>query len=138
MKTRIVIIKLRALIVRHGKCLLLQCSGQSKNYGKWECPGGKPHAHESLVDALIRETKEETGLVIRPQKYFGTSVFRKDNRDIVSIYYLCQAKGNVKVSKEHVAFAWASPQTMYYYQFTNKQHNALMMTWAKTRLKKCT
>ena len=136
MKKRIVIIKLRSIVVRNGKCLLLRCSDQGKNKGKWECPGGKPQAHESLVDSLVRETREETGLSIHINKYFGTSVCRKDNRDIVSLYYLCQFRGRVKISREHLKFAWVNPNEMSKYLFTNDYHRELMLTWSIQALKK--
>lgn len=136
MKKRIVIIKLRSIIIRNGKCLLLQCSDQGKNEGKWECPGGKPQAHESLVDSLVRETREETGLCIRLNKYFGTSVCRKDNRDIVSLYYLCQFRGRVKISKEHLKSVWVHPSEISKYLFTNDSHRELMLAWSIRTLNK--
>ena len=36
-------------------------------FNTWSAPGGKPEAKESLVDTAIRETFEETGIVLKPR-----------------------------------------------------------------------
>jgi len=43
--------------------VLLIRRGQAPNQGMWSVPGGKQQANESLVEACVREIKEETGLV---------------------------------------------------------------------------
>ena len=45
----------------YGKVLLVK---QVRGRKLWSFPGGKVGAHESLQDALWREVKEETGLII--------------------------------------------------------------------------
>ena len=35
-------------------------------FNTWSAPGGKPEAKESLIDTAIRETFEETGIVLKP------------------------------------------------------------------------
>ena len=36
-------------------------------FNTWSAPGGKPEANESLTETAIRETFEETGIVLAPQ-----------------------------------------------------------------------
>lgn len=50
---------------------------------KWDIPKGKRDDHETLVEAAIRELKEETGLVVQPDvlAYLGTKPY-KPNKNI--------------------------------------------------------
>jgi 8-oxo-dGTP diphosphatase len=40
---------------------------------KWEFPGGKPEADESLEDAIVREIQEELGVGIKVHRQFDRS-----------------------------------------------------------------
>ncbi len=46
---------------RLGRVLLI-CRGQPPAQGKWHAPGGRLEAGETLVDAALREVREETGI----------------------------------------------------------------------------
>lgn len=51
----------RVLLVHNDKALLV------KNWmgrGKWALPGGGAHAGESMVEALVREVREELGIML--------------------------------------------------------------------------
>lgn len=50
----------RAIIIKNGQIALVKC----EKFGYYKFPGGGVDEHESLTDALKRETKEETGLEI--------------------------------------------------------------------------
>lgn len=76
--------------------------------GKWEPPGGKIEEDEDRFEALKREVKEETGLVI------------EDLEDVVRIEVECENcincyilhtesfSGDVVLSGEHSDFDWVS------------------------------
>jgi mutator protein MutT len=55
------IVGVGVVILRQGK-LLLEKRGNEPAKGKWSIPGGVVELGESLEAAVIRETKEETGL----------------------------------------------------------------------------
>ena len=50
-----------AVIVKEGKIALIK-TGKRASRGKWTIPGGLVELGESPEQAVIRETKEETGL----------------------------------------------------------------------------
>ena len=54
-----------ALIYRGSQVLLVR-RGKSPSLGKWSVPGGRLRLGETLEAAVIRETREETCLEVRP------------------------------------------------------------------------
>lgn len=50
------------LLVRGGTVLACQRRGDQPHPGKWEFPGGKREAGESIEDCLRRELREELGI----------------------------------------------------------------------------
>ncbi len=51
-------------IVVHDGALLLVRRGQPPGAGQWSVPGGRVEAGEPLREAVVREVREETGLVV--------------------------------------------------------------------------
>jgi len=61
-----------AFIVQNGKILILKRRDDEAFLpGTWEVPGGGVDENETVEQAVIRETKEEAGMDIIPQKLFG-------------------------------------------------------------------
>ena len=54
-----------AVIVEEGRVLLVQ-RGTEPAKGKWSIPGGLIDVGESLREAVAREVREETGLLVEP------------------------------------------------------------------------
>ncbi len=98
----------RSIIVRDGKVAMIH----SLKYDHYQFPGGGVEAGEDPIRALIRETREEAGLVILPEtvREYGcvhriqksdqveTECFIQDN-----FYYLCDAE-ETAVAQELTAY----------------------------------
>ena len=95
-----------------GKLLLLQRGVESPRFqGEWEFPGGKMDAGESPHQAMLRETREETGLLAEvPVSEPVRSTVTSDGEVEYSFFVWKPANGemNVTLSGEHQAFAWVS------------------------------
>jgi 8-oxo-dGTP diphosphatase len=58
------VVGIGAIILREGE-ILLEKRGNEPARGQWTIPGGVVEVGESLQNALLRETKEETGLDVK-------------------------------------------------------------------------
>jgi 8-oxo-dGTP diphosphatase len=73
----------------------------------WEMPGGQVEEGESLKDAAIRETKEETGIDIEVLAFCG--VFQNVKRSICNTLFLAKPVGGVPTtSSESLEVAFFS------------------------------
>lgn len=93
----------RAIIIHDNKIAMVY----SKKYDYFKFPGGGIEKEESQTEALVREVKEETGLVVKKDtiKEYGY-VIRKEKGDHTDIflqenyYYLCDVEN--KVLNQHL------------------------------------
>ena len=83
--------------------------------GHWEFPKGHVEAQESDPDTVKREVKEETGITnIEILQNFKENIhyFYKLNNELMSkdvVFYLVKSRTKeVKLSFEHIGFAWVS------------------------------
>jgi len=57
----------------HGDALLLVRRGRGPAQGEWSVPGGRVERDETLHEAVVRETFEETGLEVVVDRFLGWS-----------------------------------------------------------------
>ena len=86
-----------ALVVDGTERLLLARRAAEVEHGKWDLPGGFVEEGEHPRDALRRELREETGLVVEPGRLFGIWMdwygFGDDRRSTLNLYWLARAVG---------------------------------------------
>lgn len=87
------------LIYKEGK-LLLQ-NRVKKDWQGWTLPGGHIEPGESIVEAVKREMKEETGLTVRSAELRGVKQFPIDEgRYIVFLFRTDDFEGELRSSEE--------------------------------------
>jgi len=112
------LISQKALVVEANKLLVLKTPPDINNgQSKWELPGGLLELDESLSSGLLREVREETGLLIAVGRtfavwdYWSQGFEFRDGRvldvKIIGMAFHCQRiAGDVQISDEHCQFGW--------------------------------
>jgi 8-oxo-dGTP diphosphatase len=85
-----------AILRREGRILLVEEIGPGDPGPTWMLPGGLVEAGESVIEALQREVREETGLNIepRPTLAFAVHVIEPDDQ-YLALTFACEAEGAV-------------------------------------------
>jgi len=86
-----------ALVVERGRVLLVR-RGAEPLLGHWSLPGGLIEVGESLLQAVVREVREETGLLVEPVELIQLlDRIHRDGERIRYHYviadYLCRVTG---------------------------------------------
>ena len=94
-----------------GAILLIRRSPASSTDPEcWDLPGGKMGYGERLADALVREVREETGLMVDPLRPFHVCHFVKEPFWVTCVTFVCsRPTGDIRLSDEHVAHEWVMP-----------------------------
>ena len=101
-----------AVVVDEGRVLLVR-RGTEPLRGQWSLPGGLLELGEALTDGVIREVREETGLIVEPLELIELldRIHREGNRvqyHYVIADYLCRvAGGQLQAASDADAVRWA-------------------------------
>ncbi|MHB1020981.1 MAG: NUDIX hydrolase [Acidobacteriaceae bacterium] len=86
-------------VVLDGSRVLLVRRGKEPLKGEWALPGGALELGETLVEGVIREVREETGLDIKPEALVEVfdRIYRNENGEVqyhyVLVDWLCRFTG---------------------------------------------
>lgn len=108
-------IGVKALIKHEGKVLILREAAYDEgiNEGKWDIPGGRINPEEPILDGLVREVKEESGLEIAIGEVLGVfetfPVIKGEACHIVRIFYTATTTSTeVVLSPDHDVYEWVT------------------------------
>lgn len=106
------IVAIRVILYRQGRVLLLRRTAHGRDAGKWELPGGKVEEGQFFHDALKREVKEETGLMISPRSlsFFTFVSSQRSLGQYLELIVECSKffGERPKISSEHSEFRWVT------------------------------
>ncbi|MCX8206040.1 MAG: NUDIX hydrolase [Candidatus Micrarchaeota archaeon] len=96
-----------AVILRKGSILLVKRKNAPFR-GMLALPGGMLGQGETLEECVVRETREETGLLVRPTRLIGIySSPKRDPRGTVSAVFACTvAGGRLKAGSDASSVQW--------------------------------
>lgn len=87
-------------LIRDGGRILLQ-NRVKADWAGYALPGGHVEPDESIVESVIREMKEETGLTVTAPKLCGVKQFPiPDGRYLVFLFLADQFSGTLRSSEE--------------------------------------
>ena len=104
-----------AIVVDAGRVLMVR-RRMSEGQLSWQFPAGEIESGESSAAAAARETEEETGLHVAPQRSLGERVHPKTGRHMS--YTACDiVSGTARVvdTEELDSLAWVSHQDLTRY-----------------------
>lgn len=102
-------------LVRRGEQILLQ-NRVKKDWCGYALPGGHVEPGESIVDAVIREIEEETGLVIKSPTLCGVKQFPiEEGRYLVFLFSADSFTGEL-ISSEEGTMEWVDRGRLSQYQ----------------------
>jgi len=103
-------------VVENGRVLLTERKPGSHLAGMWEFPGGKVHEGEDPRDAVVRELREELGIVVRAGEILDVTFHRYEEarKSVLLLFFEAErAAGSPEPRALDVAaFRWASKDEM--------------------------
>ena len=109
-----------AVVVKDGKALIVKRAHEPRK-GEWSLPGGRVELGETLIEAVRREIREETGLEIDvgPVVELFDRVHRHDGRvryHFVIVDYLCTCVGGALCASDDAEdAAWVTSEELEQY-----------------------
>lgn len=107
-----------AIIINHKQEILIAqrlSTGVMANL--WEFPGGKIEEGETVEDCIIREIKEELGMIIRCDRPLTHITYDYEKFTVTLSVYLCQIIEGIPKAIECQQVRWVKPSELDNFEF---------------------
>ena len=114
MERRMVFVVACALVDADGRVLIAQRPAGKALAGLWEFPGGKLEQGETPEDCLVRELREELGIVTKPA-CLAPLTFASHAYDEFHLFmplYICRKYEGIPRGMENQAIKWVKPKQL--------------------------
>jgi 8-oxo-dGTP diphosphatase len=114
LSAKVVLVAACALIDADGRVLIAQRPEGKSMAGLWEFPGGKVDPGERPEDALIRELKEELGIVVNEACLAPLTFASHTYEDfhLLMPLYVCRRWEGMVTPRENQKLAWVRPNKL--------------------------
>ena len=115
---KVVLVAACALIDADGRVLLAQRPEGKPMAGLWEFPGGKVEAGERPEETLIRELREELGIIVREPCLAPLTFASHTYPDfhLLMPLYVCRRWEGTVTPRENQRLAWVKPNRLRQYE----------------------
>jgi 8-oxo-dGTP diphosphatase len=111
---KVVLVAACALIDGDGRVLIAQRPAGKPMAGLWEFPGGKIDVDERPEDAVIRELKEELGIIVKEACLapltFASHAY--DDFHLLMPLYVCRRWEGIVTAQEGQTLKWVRPNQL--------------------------
>lgn len=104
---------------------------------KWEFPGGKVEAGESLEECLNRELCEEMGIVVDITAALPAHTHHYPDFSVTLHPFVCTMKSGTIALREHVAANWVPPERLYELDWAEADYPVLDAYIAGLKNRRC-
>ena len=118
MSIKLILVAACALVDADGRVLLTERPAGKPMAGLWEFPGGKIEPGERPEETLIRELKEELGIVVR-EPFLAPLTFAShayEDFHLLMPLYVCRRWDGIAAAQEGQRLAWVRPNRLRDYK----------------------
>jgi len=117
-RQKLVLVAACALIDADGRVLLTERPAGKSMAGLWEFPGGKIEAGERPEETLMRELKEELGIIVQEACLAPLTFASHSYADfhLLMPLYVCRRWEGMAAAQEGQRLAWVRPNRLRDYQ----------------------
>ena len=111
-------LQVTAAVIKQDNRILICQRARDDDYAlKWEFPGGKLEAGETLEQCIIREITEELGLHIKVNSVLAVTKHNDGKQDVHFTFYEADIISGIMTLNVHETAVWAPLDTLAEYDF---------------------